>query len=85
MRSYAPPSTGPLGLAQAATGVTTSAPSPRARSRKAAIGTRVPSIASAAPGPIDGPPFPNASQGVGTGENVLVSCCICAMTSFMWP
>jgi hypothetical protein len=47
----------------------------------AAIGTRVPSTASNASRPIHGPCFPKASHGVGTGENVLVSCCICAMTT----
>ena len=31
--------------------------------------------------PSSGPWFPNASHGVGTGENVFVSCCICAMTT----
>ena len=77
------PSTGPLGLAQAATGVTICAPAASARSMKAAIGSRVPFIASYAALPRNGPPLPNASHGVGTGENVFVSCCIWAMTIFM--
>ena len=46
----------------------------------AAIGSRVPFIASYAALPRNGPPLPNASHGVGTGENVFVSCCIWAMT-----
>src|SRR5262247_2960582 len=45
---------------------------------------RVPRMAWATSAPSSGPSLPNASHGVGTGENVLVSCCIWAMTNFIF-
>ncbi len=65
----------------AATGVTTSAPSRRARSRYAAIGVAVCSKRARAASPNAGPsPWPNDASGVAIGENVFVSCLISAMT-----
>ncbi len=65
----------------AATGVTISAPSRRAMSRYAAIGVFVFSKRARAASPNAGPlPCPNDCKGVGTGENVFVSCLISAMT-----
>ena len=65
----------------AATGVTISAPSRRAMSMYAAIGVLVFSKRARAAAPNAGPlPWPNEVNGVSTGENVLVSCLINAMT-----
>src|SRR6185503_6228053 len=82
MDSYAAASTRPLGAALPATGSTISAPARPARSRNAPIAVPVPWNASRISAPSYGrlPLAENRASGVGTGENVLVSCFIWAMT-----
>jgi hypothetical protein len=70
MASNASSATGPLGLAVAKTGVTTSAPRTSAKARKAPMAVREPVPACRASSSQRGL---NDASGVGTGENVLVS------------
>src|SRR3954466_5889595 len=71
----------PLGLADAATGVAICAPASVQRSRDAAMPVLVPRKASSAELPNQAPSRPKRASGVGTGEKVLVSCFIMAMTA----
>src|SRR3954471_9670688 len=73
----------PLGLADAATGVAICAPASVQRSRNAAMPVLVLRKASAAELPNQAPSRPKRESGVGTGEKVLVSCFIMAMTARM--
>ena len=83
MNRYASASTGPLGAALPATGDTISIPCSSATSRKAPNPVPVPLKCRYTSGPTatPNPPRPNRSRGVGTGENVLVSCSIMAITT----
>ena len=84
--SYAALVTKPDGWAEAAIGTVNSAPALRATSMKPPREVLVPSASLMASGPLRAPrppPRANDSIGVGSGENVLVSCIIIATTNFL--
>lgn len=83
MALYASLSTGPLGAAFPAIGVANSMSADRAISTKAPKPVPVPSklFRASFPQGTSIPFVPNLEKGVGTGENVFVSCCIIAITA----
>ena len=74
--------TRPEGWADAAIGTVNSAPALRATSMKPPSEVLVPSASLMAGGPANAPAREKDSIGVGSGENVLVSCIIIATTNF---
>ena len=74
--------TRPEGLAEAAIGTVNSAPALRATSMKPPSEVLVPSDSLMAAGPVSAPERAKDSIGVGSGENVFVSCIIIATTNF---
>ena len=73
-----------LGTALATSGTSTCHDRSRARSRNAAIALFVPTTCAIPSSPRSGPPCsprPKFASGVGSGENVFVSCFIIAMTA----
>ena len=80
--SYAALVTSPDGWAEAAIGTVNSAPALRATSMKPPRDVLVSSDSLMACGPLSAPARAKDSMGVGSGENVLVSCIIIATTNF---
>ena len=74
--------TRPEGFADAAIGTVNSAPALRAISMKPPSEVLVPSASLIASGPFSAPERAKDSIGVGSGENVFVSCIIIATTNF---
>jgi len=74
--------TRPEGWAEAAIGTVNSAPALRATSMKPPSEVLVPSESLIAVGPLNDPARAKDSMGVGSGENVFVSCIIIATTNF---